>query len=446
MPLKPDTLPTVPPAQALLVGVDPHRATHTVCIMNQDGHELCARFRVPNNRRGVQLLARRLNDLAQADGYTQVRLAIEATNWYWLGLCYTLPKVCALPVESRAINPRLSANFKKVLMNDEHTDSADAFAIAERLRMGRDLPPPFSPDALYLPLRLLTRYRFHLVQRLISEKAYAANLIYLKASDYTAPDTQPFSDVFGATSRAVLTEFASFEQILDMSLDDLAAWLAQRGKRRFTDPMATARKLHAVAQASFVLPAPFQRSLQIALDLSLQHIAALEAQLKRLDVAITQQLAALNIPNTLTTIPGIGPVLAAGLIAEIGDVHRFNCDDDKVAKLAGFKWRRHQSADFVAEDTPITQHCNRYLRYYFCEAAQLVRIHEPEYAAFYQKKYTEASRHHHKRALVLTARKLVRLVVHLLATRQAYRPPEVDSHSRATSRRQAANPTEQLNR
>ena len=47
----------------------------------------------------------------------------------------------------------------------------------------------------------------------------------------------------------------------------------------------------------------------------------------------------------------------AGLIAEIGDVRRFNCDDDKVAKLAGFKWRRHQSADFVADDTP-THHCN----------------------------------------------------------------------------------------
>jgi transposase len=124
--------------------------------------------------------------------------------------------------------------------------------------------------------------------------------------------------------------------------------------------------------------------------LSLQQITASEAQLKQLDAAIPEQLAALNIPNTLTTIPGIGPVLAAGLIAEVGDVRHFNCDDDKVAKLASFKWRRHQSADFVADDTPITRHGNRYLRYYFCEAAQLVRIHEPEYTAFYQKKYDEA--------------------------------------------------------
>ena len=420
-------------AQGLVVGIDPHRATNMVCVMNGEGKELCKRFRINNNRSGVEQLATRLNELAQTGEYDRVQLATEATNWYWLGMFYTLPKASALPVELRAINPRLSANFKKALMNDDHTDHADSFVVAERMRMGRDLPPPFDPAAVYLPLRILTRYRFHLMQRLTSEKAYVSNLIYLKASDYTAPGKQPFSDVFGVTSRAVLTEFDSMEQVLAMSLEDLTEWIDQHGKRRFPNPTDNARKLHAVAQDSFALPPDFQHPIQFALDLSLQQIAALELQCKRLDTAITEQLTVLNIPNTLTSIPGIGPVIAAGLIAKIGDVRRFNADDDKsaqsrVAKMAGFRWRRHQSADFVAEDTPITLHCNRYLRYYFCEAAQLVRIHEPEYEAFYKKKYDEAVKHHHKRALVLTARKLVRLVVHLLATRQSYQPRSARSN------------------
>jgi transposase len=420
------TIQTPPhPPQVLVVGVDPHRATHMVCVMDRDGREVCQRFRISNNRVGVQQLAHRLNDVAQSGRFDHIQLATEATNWYWLGMFCTLRQASPLPVELHAINPRLSANFKKALMTDDHTDASDAFVIAERLRMGRDLPPPFDPEAVYLPLRLLTRQRFRLVKQLVNEKAYAANLIYLKASDYTLPDKQPFADVFGVTSRAVLTQFDSLEQILAMSLDELSEWIDQHGKRRFADPAANARKLQAVARESFVLPKDFQRPIQIALELSLQHITTVEQQLKRLDIAITEQLAALNIPNPLTTIPGIGPVLAAGLIAEIGDVRRFNNDDDKVAKMAGFKWRQHQSAGFVADDTPITLHCNRYLRYYFCEAAQLVRIHEPEYAAFYQKKYDEATKHHHKRALVLTARKLVRLVVHLLATRQTYQPRSV---------------------
>ena len=46
-------------------------------------------------------------------------------------------------------------------------------------------------------------------------------------------------------------------------------------------------------------------------------------------------------------------------------------------------------------------------------------------AEFYRRKYREASKHHHKRALVLTARKGVGLIVGLLHRNEAYRPKEV---------------------
>ena len=47
-------------------------------------------------------------------------------------------------------------------------------------------------------------------------------------------------------------------------------------------------------------------------------------------------------------------------------------------------------------------------------------MHTAEYRAYYDRKYHEVRQHQHKRALVLTARKLVRLVVRLLATNQPY--------------------------
>ena len=67
---------------------------------------------------------------------------------------------------------------------------------------------------------------------------------------------------------------------------------------------------------------------------------------------------------------------------------------------------------------------NKYLRYYLVQAAEAVRKYDAEYKAFYQKKYNEVTKHQHKRALVLTARKLVRLVHSLLRTNQLYIPPE----------------------
>lgn len=54
------------------------------------------------------------------------------------------------------------------------------------------------------------------------------------------------------------------------------------------------------------------------------------------------------------------------------------------------------------------------------QAAGSVATYCPEYAAFYEKKYAEVSKHQHKRALALTARKLIRLIFGLLDKNQLY--------------------------
>lgn len=54
-------------------------------------------------------------------------------------------------------------------------------------------------------------------------------------------------------------------------------------------------------------------------------------------------------------------------------------------------------------------------------------MHDAEYQAFYQKKYNEVRSHQHKRAIVLTARKLVRLVVRLLTTNEPFRARQLPS-------------------
>jgi transposase len=150
------------------------------------------------------------------------------------------------------------------------------------------------------------------------------------------------------------------------------------------------------------------------------NIRSLTAQLKALDKTIAAELAA--IPQTLDSVPGLGPVWSAGLIAELGDVSRF-ADDDAIAQFAGLTWPAHESGQFQAEDTPLSQRGNRYLRYYLVEAANSVRRHCPEYADYYAAKYAQTPKHPHQRALVLTARKLVRLLDALLRTQTLYQPP-----------------------
>ena len=144
-------------------------------------------------------------------------------------------------------------------------------------------------------------------------------------------------------------------------------------------------------------------------------------RIKVLDKAIEQQFEI--IPNTLTSIPGIGTVYSAGIIAEVGDIRRF-ASQASVAKYAGLVWTQHQSGEFEAQNTRMIKSGNRYLRYYLLEAANSVRRCDPEFRRYYDLKFHEVNKFQHKRALALTARKLVRVVFRLLKDNRLYIVPE----------------------
>jgi transposase len=405
----------------LLVGLDVHLKTQSVCVMNVMGAVIEDKLTVQNTPAGAEALADYLHALASSGGYDAFHIAAEATGWYWWHFFRALshdPRLQQSPLALYPLNPRLVAKLKQAYSDDDKTDPGDAFVVADRLRMGRDLPYPFTDDPRYLRLRLLTRHRRHLVRDLVREKSFCLAHLYLKASAYT--QLQPFADTFGATSRTIIRQYASMEEIAAMPLDDLVETIDRLGKHRFADPLQAAQTLQEVARKSYPLPEALQGPVNLILRQTLQQITALERLIHQTDTAIAETMQ--DFPNILQTIPGFGPVFAGGIIAEIGDLSRFEHDQAKVAKYAGLKWRRTQSADFEAEETPMTQAGNRYLRYYLCEAANSVRMRDAEYQAYYERKYDEVRKHQHKRAIVLTARKLVRLVVRLLTTNQPYRP------------------------
>ena len=103
----------------------------------------------------------------------------------------------------------------------------------------------------------------------------------------------------------------------------------------------------------------------------------------------------------------------------MGSVRCFK-SNDSLAKYSGIVWRDNQSGEFESDDTPMIKAGNRYLRYYLIQAAGSVATYCPEYTIFYEKKYAEVSKHQHKRALALTARKLIRLIFGLLDKNQLY--------------------------
>ena len=125
----------------LIVGVDVHRKANTACFMDTQGRELIPRFNFDNNRPGTETFVQHLTNLARTGTFDAVRIATEATNWFWFLFLHALSQYPALqdrPLSLYPFNPRLTANFKKTYSDLDHTDLNDAFVAADRLRLGRD--------------------------------------------------------------------------------------------------------------------------------------------------------------------------------------------------------------------------------------------------------------------------------------------------------------------
>lgn len=256
------------------------------------------------------------------------------------------------------------------------------------------------------------------MKEIARNKTYFLNLLFLKFSGIRQDN--PFSDTFGTTSLAVIEELDP-ETIAEMRLEELVAFLQEKGKNRFAEPEELAKYLQKLARSSYRLDKTMQDPVNISLSVTLSIVRHMESEVKRLDKEIARLMK--GIPQTLTSVKGIGDVYAAGLIAEIGDISRFK-DHHALAKYAGLAWDQYQSGEYESENTRRMRTGNKYLRYYLIQATDSIRRHDSEYKTFYTKKYNEVTKHQHKRALVMTARKLVRLVHSLLRTKQLYTPPE----------------------
>ena len=151
---------------SLLVGVDVHRRTNVVQVMDGSGQILAGPQHWPNNRPGTAAFISHLASLARAGNCTDIHVAAEATGNYWLPFFCELeqaPELADWPVSLYPFNPKVIHNFRKSLGDWNKTDHLDTQVITERLRFGRELPYPFQMEDRYLPLRTLTRYRYHLV-------------------------------------------------------------------------------------------------------------------------------------------------------------------------------------------------------------------------------------------------------------------------------------------
>lgn len=377
-----------------------------------------------NNVSGTNRFIENVINIAQKHLFTKIVIGYEATGNYGFHLPFSFldnSELKKYSIEIYQINPKIINNFRKAFNEIPKTDSYDAYIIAERLKVGK-LPPFTKYDPKYYALRTLTRTRFNLVSKLVSEKARFVSNLFLKASAFT--QNSPFSTTFGNTSMSLLTEFNSMEDIVNLDNTELVDFIIKKSKNHFENPEETAKQVKYIARESYKMDRIMHDSITISLLSSSNYIKFLTKEIKSIDKQILNMVNAMgNQYKILTSIKGIGPVFAAGIISEIGNIDNFT-NNGQIAKYAGLIWRIKQSGKFKSQETSLTKSGNKYLRYYLVQASQLLITHNTDFRPYYQKKYKESTKHKHKRAILFVARKLIRVFFSLLKDNKLYQSTE----------------------
>lgn len=410
----------------LFIGLDVSSQKLDTCFL-LDSKEILFEGSLSNDLVGASEIKQKIIEYHETCGFSRIVIGMESTSVYSFHpsmFFYLDEDLQQLPVEVIVENPYRIKQYSKMFDQDK-TDKIDARIVADYLRVDLHTLFPIKEE-IYVGLQRLTRSRYQLVTQMVEVKQHFLENLTYKCNTLSKKLTQEDNrtSVFGSTIMNLLTEDITLDEFVEMPLEDAVELLQKLGKGRFKNPEQLAKSIKKAVRSSYRLGKVTKDSIDLVLGIIANEIKFLKKQIKEIEKAIMSLLEAIPEAKCLLSVPGLGPIYIAGLIAEIGQIDRFD-NQSKLAKYAGLTWTKNQSGNSSSENTPLNRSGNRYFRYYLIEATNRVRNTLPEFQEYYQKKKNEVPKHQHKRALVLTGRKFVRLIDVLLCNGQLYQPTKM---------------------
>lgn len=302
------------------------------------------------------------------------RVVMESSGHYWMALASHL-QGDGVPVA--LVNPLAAKYFAKSRLSRTKSDPADARSLA--LMAMRDQPPARDPLA-GVELRQAARF----AMTLVTEQARVCQRL-IRLVELGFPELgELFDDPACRTAREILRIAPTAAVARRRRTSTLAHANAGPGHRRLGE--AKAERLKHAATTSIAV-AELDEEVAFEVGLLLDQYDLLERQIAEADARLASLLDS-ELARRLRTIPGIGPSIAATLIAEIGDIDRFE-DFDQLLAYAGVH-PAERSSGRKGADPETSWHMsktgNAHLRAAAYRMAVVGVSHNPVIAAHYRRK------------------------------------------------------------
>ena len=386
------------------IGIDIAKKNHEASIIDSSGKSLSKSISFPNSAKGME----KFNNFIAEFGVTTNNciIGMEATGHYWISL---FSYIIDLGFTCYVINPIQSDAFRKMYIRQTKNDSVDSFIIAQIMRFGEFSISNFSDENTFA-LRNLTRYRFALVDECSDWKRKLVAILDQVFPEYSSL----FSNIYGVASKELLSKYPLPEDMLSIPAEELGNLLYECSKGRLG--INKAEEIQSRARESFGIKFA-KRSFSFQIKQIISQISFLEEQLKEIEIEISCLLE--DICPVITTITGIGSVLGASIVSEIGNISRFERANQLVA-YAGLDTRIKQSGDFSATNTKLSKRGSPYLRRSIWLAATVAAFKDPALSIYYQG--LRARGKAHGTAIGAVARKLTNIIFAVLRDQKPYTP------------------------
>ncbi|MCL6089928.1 MAG: IS110 family transposase [Candidatus Thermoplasmatota archaeon] len=390
----------------LSCGIDTHKKMHQVEVQNHD-EKVMWRGHISNSRKGFNMLIEKLRTIEKSNSDTVKGIFINPTGNYHIPLHHFLESNGYRVIY---VDPRVTDYARKMEnLGKDKSDTVDAAMLAStpwKNRKAFDKPVHRKNTVSGLT-------RLH--QSVTKNITRITNIIGSDLACVFPEFTDMFSDVGSKTSLAILDQFTTPSGIVNAGIDSVLKVMQRSSRSHYGKEEA--QKLIELAGESVGIP-DTDCIYAFRIRQNVARLISEKKQLKEIEEKILELTENDEDIKRIDDLKGIGPMNAAAIVSEIGDIDQFGSAlklqsyGGKAPKMSGSGGKDHSAG--------ISKISNSYLANSVYESARsLVHHKNEEFLKIFEREIGKGKKK--KQAYIVVSRRLLYHVYSMMKNEKPYR-------------------------